>query len=101
MKISLRALLLATLATNAVALPSPLDITVPAVFTSSCNRDPGAICGFLVTSCVIASKDAVRTRVRLGALCGGAAVWCLGFTARNEILCRGDGQNEGPRGDKK
>ena len=28
MKISLRALLLATLTTNAVALPSPLDITV-------------------------------------------------------------------------
>ena len=75
MKISLHALLLATLATNAVALPSPLDITVPAVFTSSCNRDPGAICGFLATSCVIASKDAARTRVRLGALCGGAAVW--------------------------
>jgi hypothetical protein len=75
MKISLRALLLATLTTNAVALLSPLDITVPAVFTSSCHRDPGAICGFLVTSCIIASKDAARTRVRLAGLCGGAAVW--------------------------
>ena len=26
---------------------------------------------------------------------------CLGFMARNEILCQGAGQNEGPRGDKK